>query len=68
MKYEIVIYWSDKDASFIAEAPDLPGCFSHGQSYEEAAGNIQEVMALWLDVAREYGDPIPAPKSHALSA
>ena len=65
---QIVIYWSDEDALFIAEAPHLPGCFSHGQSYEEAAGNIQEAMALWLDVAREYGDPIPAPKSHALSA
>lgn len=25
-KYEIIIYWSNEDESFIAEAPELPGC------------------------------------------
>ena len=33
-----------------------------------AVGWLAHGAALWLDVAREYGDPIPAPKSHALSA
>jgi predicted RNase H-like HicB family nuclease len=25
-KYEIIIYWSEEDASYIAEVPELPGC------------------------------------------
>ena len=30
-KYEIIIYWSEDDGAFIAEAPELPGCMADGQ-------------------------------------
>ncbi len=30
--YEIIIYWSDADQAFLAEAPELPGCMAHGDS------------------------------------
>jgi predicted RNase H-like HicB family nuclease len=26
LKYEIIIYWSKDDESFVAEVPELPGC------------------------------------------
>jgi len=26
IKYEVIIYWSEEDKSFIAEVPELPGC------------------------------------------
>jgi hypothetical protein len=29
-KYEIIIYWSEEDAAFVADAPGLPGCAAHG--------------------------------------
>ena len=35
-KYEIIIYWSKEDNSFIAEVPELPGCIADGKTYEEA--------------------------------
>lgn len=64
--YEIIIYWSDQDQAFLAEAPELPGCMAHGNSYDQALQNIQEAMQLWLEVAREQGKTIPVPKGRRL--
>jgi predicted RNase H-like HicB family nuclease len=61
-RYEIVIHWSDEDSSFIAEMPELPGCMAHGSTQEEALAKVQQAAQLWLDTAREFGDPIPLPK------
>jgi predicted RNase H-like HicB family nuclease len=30
-RYEILIYWSDDDKSFISEVPELPGCMADGK-------------------------------------
>ncbi len=65
-KYETIIYWSEEDQSFIADVPELPGCMAHGATPEEALKNAQEAMQLWLDTAREFGDPIPEPKGRRL--
>ena len=65
-KYETIIYWSEEDQSFIADVPELPGCMAHGASPDEALANAQEAMQLWLDTAREFGDPIPEPKGRRL--
>jgi predicted RNase H-like HicB family nuclease len=66
-RYEIIIYWSDEDQSYIAEVPELPGCMAHGVSQEEALKNIKTAMELWIETAKEYNDPIPAPKGRRLS-
>jgi predicted RNase H-like HicB family nuclease len=65
-KYEIILYWSEEDKVFIAEVPELPGCMAHGDTQEAALANAKEAVRLWLDTAREFGDPIPAPKGHRL--
>ena len=66
-KYEIVLYWSDEDGVFIAEAPELPGCLAHGRTQEKALANVQDAIRLWLDVAREDGRKIPVPKPRRAS-
>lgn len=65
-KYEIIIYWSNEDGVFVAEAPELPGCTAHGDTQEAALKHIGQAMNLWLETAREFGDPIPAPKGERL--
>jgi predicted RNase H-like HicB family nuclease len=65
-KYEIIIYWSNEDRAFLAEAPELPGCIAHGPTQEQALANIREAMELWLETAKEFGDPIPVPKGRRL--
>ena len=61
-KYEIIIYWSSEDETFIAEVPELPGCMSDGKTYEEAILNIGQVAKIWIEVATEEGREIPEPK------
>jgi predicted RNase H-like HicB family nuclease len=65
-KYEIIIYWSTEDEAFVAEVPELPGCAAHGDSQESALANAKEAVALWIETAREFGDPIPEPKGRRL--
>lgn len=65
-KYETLIYWSDEDQVFIAEVPELPGCMAHGNSPKMALENAHEAIDLWLDTAKEFGDPIPQPKGRRL--
>lgn len=64
--YEIILGWSNADGVFVAEAPELAGCVAHGDSQENVLANIQQAIQLWLDVAAENGDPIPAPKGRRL--
>jgi predicted RNase H-like HicB family nuclease len=65
-KYEIIIYWSNEDQIFVAEVPELPGCMAHGSTQEAALAHANEAIQLWIDTAREFGDPIPEPKGERL--
>lgn len=65
-KYEIIIYWSNEDNTFIAEVPELPGCMAHGETPEKALKNAKEAIQLWIDTAKEFGDTIPKPKGNKL--
>ena len=65
-KYQIILYWSNEDAAFIAEVPELRGCMAHGNSPADALENVNEAMRLWIDTAREFGDAIPEPKGERL--
>jgi predicted RNase H-like HicB family nuclease len=66
IKYEVIIYWSDEDEAFIAEVPELPGCAAHGATQEDALSNANEAIRLWIDTAKEFGDPVPEPKGRRL--
>ena len=61
-KYEIIIYWSKADDTFVVEVPELPGCMAHGDTQEVALQNVNKAIALWIDTSREFCDPIPEPK------
>lgn len=65
-RYEIILYWSDEDAVFIAEVPELPGCMAHGDSPERALAECHQAIDLWVDTALEMGREVPAPKGRRL--
>ena len=62
IKYEMIIWWSDEDKSFIVEVPELPGCMADGPTYEEALNNAMIIIDEWIETARELGRDIPEPK------
>ncbi|NLJ74927.1 MAG: type II toxin-antitoxin system HicB family antitoxin [Firmicutes bacterium] len=49
---------------WIAYVPELEGCLTDGETPDEAYNNLKEVLALWLEVARETEKNIPAPRIH----
>ena len=62
IRYEIIIYWSEDDQSFIAELPELPGCIADGDTYESALQNAHQIISEWLTIAKEENRLIPQPK------
>ena len=68
IRYEIIIYWSDENQTYLAEVPELPGCVADGASYQEAIANAETIIQEWLDTAREIGRPIPEPKGRLIYA
>ena len=65
--YQMVIYWSDEDKAFIAEAPELPGAMADGPTRRKALANAEVIIQEWLETARELGRPIPRPQVKLLS-
>ncbi len=63
LKYEITIYWSEADDAYIAEVPELAGCRTDGQTYDEALENAQIVINQWIDTAKELNRRVPMPKN-----
>lgn len=61
-KYEVIIYWSSEDDSFIAEVPELAGCAADGKTYLEALKNVQGIIVEWIETARKLNRPIPEPR------
>ena len=67
-KYEIIIYWSDEDESFIAEVRELSGCMADGKTYGEAISNAETIIEEWIETAREMGREIPEPRGRLMFA
>jgi len=65
-KYEVILYWSAEDKVFVAEVPELPGCMAHGKTQQAALKNANDAIRLWIDTAKEFGDPVPEPKGRRL--
>jgi predicted RNase H-like HicB family nuclease len=67
-KYEILIFWSNKDNCYIAEVPELPGCMADGSDYAEALNNVQIVIYEWIEIAKTLGRKIPESKGKLMFA
>ena len=61
-RYELIIYSSKDDESFVVEVPELPGCMADGQTYAEAVANAEVVIDEWIETERKLGRPIPEPR------
>lgn len=61
MTYAIVI--EPTDNGYSAYVPDLPGCVAAADSYEHAEKLIGEAVVFHLKSLREYGDPVPEPRT-----
>ncbi|KKD36742.1 MAG: type II toxin-antitoxin system HicB family antitoxin [Limnoraphis robusta] len=65
LHYTIVIQWSNEDQCYLVHLPDFPTqeFHTHGDTYEEALNNAQEVLELLVQDYQEDGKPLPQPKT-----
>jgi predicted RNase H-like HicB family nuclease len=57
--YEMIIWWSDEDAAYVVEVPELPGCMAHGKTRPEAIRQAEAAIRLWIKTTEEDGPEIP---------
>jgi predicted RNase H-like HicB family nuclease len=53
-----VLIEQDEDDVYIAYVPSLPGCHTQGRTIPEVEERIKEAISLYIEVARERGQPI----------
>lgn len=54
-----VLVEQDEDGLYIASVPLLQGCYTQGETYEEALDNVKEAILLHIEARRQSGEPIP---------
>ena len=57
--YHVNVFWSDEDACWVADVPDLAHCSALAASPEEALREVQLAKALWIAAAQASGRVVP---------
>jgi predicted RNase H-like HicB family nuclease len=60
MRYPVIIH-KDQDSDFGVNVPDLPGCFSAGETIEDALENAEEAILTHVEGMLMDDEPIPSP-------
>ncbi|MHB1305205.1 MAG: type II toxin-antitoxin system HicB family antitoxin [Acidiphilium sp.] len=63
MRYPIAIEIGDDETAFGVAVPDLPGCFSAGDTLDEAIQSAEEAAIAWIEATLDAGGDVPAPSS-----
>ena len=58
MKSFYPVIFTKEDVGYSTTAVDLDGCFSEGDSFEEAYTNIQDAIGLYLEDMEKYAAAI----------
>jgi antitoxin HicB len=61
LPYEVVIKRDEEGGGWFARVPDLPGCMTFAESFEELLPMIEDAKRGYIEVSLEHGDPIPEP-------
>ncbi len=66
MKYTIVIQWSEEDQCYVVFLPEFTDIMqpcTHGETYEDALKNAQEVLEMLIESSLADGETLPEPKT-----
>ena len=60
--YSMHIQWSVEDQAYIVTTPELPGCKTHGATYEDAVRRGKDAIESCIHASLAHGDPVPPPR------
>lgn len=60
-QYSMQIQYDPIDEIYVVTVPELPGCVTHGKTYEEAVRQGEDAIETWIEGSRALGLPIPEP-------
>jgi antitoxin HicB len=67
LKYRVYVSWSELDGCYVVELPEFSNeiqrYFTHGDTYQEALDNAQEVLELLVESYQPEGRELPQPKT-----
>ena len=52
MEYSVIVHDADEGGYWV-DVPALPGCYSQGESVDEALENVKEAIELYLEALRD---------------
>jgi antitoxin HicB len=58
-RYTVLLIPNAEDGGFTVQVPALPGCFTEGDTADEALANVRDVIRLYLEDKAAHGEPIP---------
>ena len=61
LPYTLIIKPDVEEGGWFIKVNELRGCMTQADKWEEVLPMIEDAKRLWLEVALEYGDPIPEP-------
>lgn len=65
MKYPVMIEAGNDETAWSVVVPDLPGCFSAGDTLDEAMAGVEEAASAWIDATLDANRTIPRPSTIA---
>lgn len=58
LKYTVILV-PEEGGGYSVEVPALPGCYTQGETREEAIAMAREAIELYLESCRALHEPIP---------
>ena len=56
---QVILIPDTESGGYVVEVPSLPGCYSQGETREEALANIREAIALHIESMIAHGEEVP---------
>lgn len=60
--YSMIIQWDSRSNIFVVSVPELPGCMTHGKTYEETVKQGKDAIESWIMAALANNEELPTPQ------
>ncbi|MBI4322195.1 MAG: type II toxin-antitoxin system HicB family antitoxin [Chloroflexi bacterium] len=64
LKYAIILHPEPEDGGYSVSVPTLPGCYTQGETLEEAIANAKEAIQVYVESLIADGEPVPEESEH----